>query len=108
MTENKRFEVETNEGFEVSIKDNLTKKYPFSVSCESVDDYENIINEAMSVGVLLNQLWEQTLRFCRYNTEKLEELGKIDNIVTKTNLENHDECWNALRRIDNITNGYGD
>ena len=106
MTE-KRYEVET-EGFQVSIKDNISKKYPFSVSCESIDDYENIINEAMSICSELNRLWEQTLRFEKYNSEKLESLGKIDNIITKTNIENHSECWTALRKIDAITNGYGD
>ena len=71
MTE-KRFQVETDEGFVVSLKDNLTKKYPFSLACESVDDYKNVIDEVMSCGVLLNQLWKQTRRFEKHN-ERLEK-----------------------------------
>ena len=77
----KRFEVETDEGFVVSIKDNLTKKYPFSISCESVDDYENIINEAMSVGVLLNQVWEQTQRFEKHNQRLENENEQLKKII---------------------------
>lgn len=80
MTE-KRFQVETNIGFEVSLKDNLTKKYPFNVVCESVEDYENIIDEVMSCGVLFNQLWEQTKRFEKHNQrlEKENEELKKEN-----------------------------
>lgn len=81
MTENKRFELKTNEGFVVSLKDNLTKQYPFSISCECIDDYENVIDEAMSVGVLLNQLWEQALRFDKYNTEKLKKYACHDTLI---------------------------
>lgn len=75
----KRFQVETDEGFVVSLKDNLAKKYPFSLACESVDDYENVIDEVMSCGVLLNQLWEQTQRFEKHNqrlTDENEQLKK--------------------------------
>ena len=108
MSENKRFEVETDEGFVISIKDNLTKKYPFSISCESVDDYENLIDEVMNVTVLLNQLWEQTRRFEVYYTDKLNTLKMIDKIVTKTDLNNHTACKSAIKRIDELTNGYGD
>lgn len=69
---NKRFEVETD-NFDVSIKDNLAKKYPFNITCESADDYEKIIDEAISVTVLLNQLWNQTRRFEHYSHEHKKE-----------------------------------
>ena len=108
MTEKKRFVIETSNQLELSIKDNITKKYLFSVMCENIDDYENIFDEVKNVRTELNRLWEQILRFDKYNDEKLRMLCKIDNIVAKTNLENHNECWNALIKIDVITNGYGD
>lgn len=108
MTEKKRFTVETDEGFELSIKDNVGDNYLFSICCESIDYYETILTEVENTVILLNRLWEQILRFDKYNDEKAHLLGKIDNIVTKTNLESHSECWNALIKIDVITNGYGD
>jgi len=79
----KRFQVETDEGFVVSLKDNLAKKYPFSLACESVDDYENVIDEVMSCGVLLNQLWEQTQRFEKHN----QELEKENEQLKQSNKE---------------------
>lgn len=94
MTENKRFTTDNGSNEDVCLVDNLTGK-------EYEDNFDDIVD-------LMNKLCEQTLRFDKYNDEKLEELRKIDNIVTKTNLGDHGECWNALRRIDNITNGYGD
>ena len=112
MTE-KRFDIETNERFEVSIKDNLTKKYPFSVSCESVDDYENIIDEAMSVGVLLNQLWEQTQRFEKHNKDlekKYHELMEYKQYVLNYVKEHYDYAHEQRQKnLDNIfvANAYG-
>ena len=79
----KRFQVETDEGFVVSLKDNLTKKYPFSLACESVDDYENVIDEVMSCGALLNQLWEQTRRFEKHNQELAEENEELKKELHK-------------------------
>lgn len=95
MTE-KRFQVETDIGFEVSLKDNLTKKYPFSIVCESIDDYENIINEVMSCGALLNQLWEQTQRFEKHNKDLMEENEELKQqnkmlFVSEDKMEDIDE-----------------
>lgn len=108
MTENKRFTVETDVGFEISIKDNIRKNYLFVVACENIDDYENIINEVMGLTVQLNNLWEQVLRFESYSRGKLNDLAMIDKIITKTDLDNHNACVSAIKRIDELTNGYGD
>ena len=99
---NKRFEVKTDIGFDVSIKDNLAKKYPFAVACECADDYETIIDEAMSVTVLLNQLWNQTLRFEYYSHEHKKE----SQILTEK-LSNAEAHIVALEKIiKTITNDY--
>lgn len=45
MTEKKRFTVETDEGFELSIKDNVGDNYLFSICCESIDYYETILTK---------------------------------------------------------------
>lgn len=108
MTENKRFIVETDDGLVISIKDNMTKKHIFILACENIDDYENIFDELVNITVQLNKLWEQVLRFESYSRGKLNDLGMIDKIITKTDLDNHNACVSTIRRIDELTNGYGD
>ena len=58
--------------------------------------------------ILLNQLWNQVWRVDTSNISKLNDLGMIDNIITKTDLSSHEDCISAIKRIDEITNGYGD
>lgn len=108
MSEDKRYTIETDDGLLISIKDNITKRYIFTLACENIDDYENIFDELVSTTLQLNNLWEQVLRFESYSNYKLNDLTMIDNIITKTDLSNHKSCISAIKRIDKLTNGYGD
>lgn len=75
MTAN-RFVVGNDNG-EVYIKDNLTKKYPFSYVCEETEMMESMINECMECSNLLNQLWGQTQRFEKYSQEHLQRVNEL-------------------------------
>lgn len=66
MTENKRYVVITDIDLEVSLKDNITKKYLFSFVCENIDEFEPLLSEVINVCDELNKNWEQTLRFEDY------------------------------------------
>ena len=39
----------------VSIKDTVKRNYPFSICCESIDDYDILISECMGCCYLLNE-----------------------------------------------------
>ena len=73
MTENKRFVSITDIDLEISIKDNLTKKYPFSLVCENLDEFEPLLKEVINVCGEMNKLWEQTQRFEDHNKRLMEE-----------------------------------
>ena len=73
MTENKRFVSITDIDLEISIKDNLTKKYPFSLVCENLDEFDPLLKEVINVCGEMNKLWEQTQRFEDHNKRLMEE-----------------------------------
>ena len=50
----KRFVVE-NDNNEVSIKDKVKDNYPFALAYEHIDDGDNLIQECLSLVVLLNE-----------------------------------------------------
>lgn len=50
----KRFVVE-NDNNEVSIRDKLEDNYPFALAYEHIDDADNLIQECLSLVVLLNE-----------------------------------------------------
>lgn len=50
----KRFVVE-NDNNEVSIKDKVKDNYPFALAYEHIDDADNLIQECLSLVVLLNE-----------------------------------------------------
>jgi hypothetical protein len=76
MTENKRFVIMTDIDLEISIKDNLTKKYPFSLVCENLDEFETLLNEVVSVCDEMNKLWWQTQRFEDHNKRLMKEISE--------------------------------
>ena len=91
MTENnKRFVTMADIDLEVSIKDNLTKKYPFSLCCENLDEFESLLNEVTNVCAEMNKAWWQTQRFEAYNKRLMEEnvqlkkesYGNLDGLET--------------------------
>lgn len=69
----KRFVSITDTDLEISIKDNLTKKYPFSLVCENLDEFEPLLNNVINVCDEMNKLWEQTQRFEDHNKRLMEE-----------------------------------
>lgn len=82
MTENnKRFVTITDTDLEVSIKDNLTKKYPFSLCCENLDEFESLLNEVTNVCAEMNKAWEQTQRFEDHNKRLMEENDELKSTV---------------------------
>ena len=56
----KRFEC-IGENMQVSIKDNESEmsEYPFSLCCESVDDFETLVQECLQMVGLLNHLHQE-------------------------------------------------
>ena len=84
----KRYHVETDQ-FEISLKDNITKKYPFSLVCENIDEFEPLLNEVTNVCADMNRLWEQSqshslIRLSMENKElkkEIEYLKSSDNIT---------------------------
>ena len=99
MTENKRFTVENNDG-EVCIKDNLTKKYPFAYVCETIDMKEAMISECLECSNLLNQMWEQTQRFEKYNQEYLEERNTLHERIQDLEKKEAELGQNYLRLLE--------
>ena len=77
MTMNKRFVSITDTDLEISIKDNLTKKYPFSLVCENLDEFEPLLNMVINVCDEMNKLWEQTQRFEDHNKRLMEENDQL-------------------------------
>lgn len=77
MAKNKRYVVETSISMEVSLKDNLTKKYIFSIICENIDEFEPLITEVMNVCAEMNKLWEQTQRFEDHNKLLMNENNQL-------------------------------
>ena len=84
----KRFIVE-NDNNEVSIKDKVKDNYPFALAYEHIDDADNLIQECLSLVVLLNEQQEKIteleieLTDCKNRKEQLEYkntklIAKID------------------------------
>ena len=90
MTENKRFVSITDIDLEISIKDNLTKKYPFSLVCENLDEFEPLLNEVINVCGEMNKLWEQTQRFEDHNKRLMEENEQLKSEIEKLSYANED------------------
>ena len=80
MTE-KRFVSIADTDLEISIKDNLTKKYPFSLVCENLDEFEPLLNEVINICGEMNKLWEQTQRFEDHNKRLMEENEQLKQSV---------------------------
>lgn len=53
MTED-RYIIVAN-GLELSLKDCIENKYPFSMVCEDIDSFELLLDECMNVKTLLNE-----------------------------------------------------
>lgn len=102
MTENKRFVASANIDLEISIKDNITKKYPFSLICENLDEFESLLNEVTNVCSDMNSLWEQTLRFEKHNQELVNRSIKYENIIDELKHENE-----QLKSIKNFADNQG-
>lgn len=90
MTENKRYVIITDTDLEVSLKDNITKKYPFSFVCENIDEFESLLNEVLNVCAELNKNWEQTLRFEDYNKELTQRSIKYEDTIDELKHENNE------------------
>ena len=98
----KRFEC-IGENMEVSLKDTESEMsdYPFSLCCESVDDFETLVQECLQLVGLLNTLHEeneelrqttktQQIRiYCQdKEIQKLnEQLNKIPNTIKEVWIE---------------------
>ena len=101
MTENKRYVVMTDTDLEISLKDNITKKYPFSLICENIDEFEPLLNEVTNVCAELNKNWEQTLRFEGYNQELVQRSIKYEDTIDELKNENKElksdiQYWKTL------------
>lgn len=104
----KRYEVLVDNGLEISLKDNLTKRFPLVIACENIDDFENILQEVLNCRNELNSNWEQTLRFEQYlkhNSEmiinyedKIDEL-KNENRLLKATLKQEEEVSKELEQF---------
>ena len=73
-------------GLEVSLKDNLAKDFPFIINCENVDDFEILLQEVTNCCNRLNNSWEQTKRFEKYNqllVEENEQLKRENELLQK-------------------------
>lgn len=92
MTKNKRFVLE-NENGEICIRDNIRKKYIFTFVCEDIDMEEGMLEECEKVVNCLNQIWEQTQRFEKYNEEYIEDNEKLkkENEELKDTIEAMEE-----------------
>ena len=53
----------------VSIRNKLTNEIPFSLACEDIDSFENLLTEVTSVCDELNKKWEQVQLFVKFNKE---------------------------------------
>lgn len=95
----KRYHVETDQ-FEISLKDNITKKYPFSLVCENLDEFEPLLNEVMNVCADMNRLWEQTQRFENHNQELVQRGIKYEDAIDELKHENN-ELTSIKRFADN-------
>ena len=87
---------------EVSLKDNITKKYPFSLICENIDEFEPLLNEVTNVCAELNKNWEQTLRFEDYNKELTQRSVKYEDTIDELKHEN-----NQLTSIKRFADNHG-
>jgi len=112
---NKRFVTITDIDLEVSIKDNLTKKYPFSLCCENLDEFESLLNEVTNVCAEMNKAWEQTQRFEDHNKRLMEENEQLkqrckelrNDLIDHSALIKMLEDTKALRIEDMIWNTMG-
>lgn len=84
----KRFIALSNTDLEISIKDNITKEYPFSLICENLDEFESLLNEVTKVCSVMNNLWEHILRFEKHNQEIVNRSIKYGNIIDELKHEN--------------------
>lgn len=99
----KRFIVE-NDNNEVSIKDKMKDNYPFALAYEHIDDADNLIQECLSLVVLLNEQ-QDTINKQENEIMKLKSLLNFSEKMMDTdfiiNLRYSYGKWNAdLRVID--------
>ena len=100
MTENnKRFVTMANIDLEVSIKDNLTKKYPFSLCCENLDEFESLLNEVTNVCAEMNKAWGQTQRFEAYNKRLMEENKQLNQAISDWK-GSYDELYQDIKILE--------
>ena len=80
----KRFNVIVDD-MEVSIKDNESElmEYPFSLTCESIDDFDPLIHECLQVEGLLNTLHQENQQW----KEKLSNALDIARLNQKDVME---------------------
>ena len=90
MTE-KRFNVIVDD-MEVSIKDNEYElmEYPFSLTCESIDDFDSLIHECLQVVGLLNTQAEEISYWKHKVSSLLWILGQFDKEKFKALMEELD------------------
>lgn len=104
----KRYEVLANNDLEISLKDNLTKRFPLVIACENIDDFGNVVQEVLNCCTELNRNWEQTLRFEQYlkhhsemvlnYEDKIDEL-KNENRLLKATLKQEEEVSKELEQF---------
>lgn len=92
-----RYLVETDIGLELSIKDSNTDKYPFSLACENLDEFESLVSEVMNVKDLLNEK-ESEINRLRYVINVLTD----ENMRLKANDEEitYDPIPDAIYELD--------
>lgn len=105
MTENnKRFVVIADTDLEISIKDNLTKRYPFSEFCDDLIQFNSLLKEVTNVCDEMNKRWEQTQRFENYNKRLVEENEQLkQKIKSITEILNEDIGYiDSFKKIEEV------
>ena len=84
---NKRFNVIVD-NMEVSIKDNESElmEYPFSLACESIDDFDSLIHECLEMVGLLNNLHQENKQLKHYKL--YEDNKRLQTIIADLKEEN--------------------
>lgn len=86
----KRFIVE-NDNNEVSIKDKVKDNYPFALAYEHIDDGDNLIQECLSLVVLLNeqQATIKQLESDKAIAEDYANIFEMENVKLRKKLNNY-------------------
>ena len=95
-----RFTVRTEgDTQEVSIFDEVKDNYPFVLVCESIDDYDILINECLNCSDLLNELESEIQRLKR----NIHCLQKENTELSKLNRSINDETDYYRRTVNHLT-----